>query len=181
MNSITRAAAVLALAIGLLGGCTTAPLSPESRTALVEHATRAMQDMNRMDPGVEALAQKGYGYALFPEVVKAGLGVGGGYGQGVVYEQGQHVGYADLTLASVGAQIGAQTFSELIVFENKAAMDRLKLGPVDFTAGAAAMILQNGAAANAEFVDGITVIVRPITGAMAEATIGGQQLKYTPK
>jgi len=181
MNSITRAAMVLAVATGLLVGCTTAPPTPEGRNALVENATRAMQDMNRVDPGVEPLARKGYGYALFPEVVKAGLGVGGGYGQGVVYEQGQHVGYADLTLGSVGMQIGGQTFSELIVFENKAAMDRFKLSPVDFTAGAAAMILQNGAAANASFIEGIAVVVRPITGAMAEATIGGQQFKYIPK
>ena len=181
MNSITRAAMVLAVATGLLVGCTTAPPTPEGRNALVENATRAMLDMNRVDPGVEPLARKGYGYALFPEVVKAGLGFGGGYGQGVVYEQGQHVGYADLTLGSVGAQIGGQTFSELIVFENKAAMDRFKLSPVDFTAGAAAMILQNGAAANASFIEGIAVVVRPITGAMAEATIGGQQFKYIPK
>ena len=181
MTYITRTSLVLAVVIGSLIGCTTAPPSPEGRTALVEDAKRALEDMNRMDPGVEPLARKGYGYALFPEVVKAGLGFGGGYGQGVVYEQGQHVGYADLTLASVGAQIGGQTFSELIVFENKAALDRFKLSPVDFTAGAAAMILRNGAAANASFIDGIAVIVQPITGAMAEATIGGQQFKYVPK
>jgi lipid-binding SYLF domain-containing protein len=181
MNSITRAAMVLAVATGLLVGCTTAPPSQESRNALLENATVAMQDMNRVDPGVEALVRKGYGYALFPEVVKAGLGFGGGYGQGVVYEQGQHIGYADLTLGSVGMQIGGQTFSELVVFENKAAMDRFKLSPVDFTAGVAAMILQNAAAVNATFIDGIAVVVRPITGAMAEATVGGQQVKYVPK
>jgi lipid-binding SYLF domain-containing protein len=181
MNSITRAAMVLAVATGLLVGCTTAPPSQESRNALLENATVAMQDMNRVDPGVEALVRKGYGYALFPEVVKAGLGFGGGYGQGVVYEHGQHIGYADLTLGSVGMQIGGQTFSELVVFENKAAMDRFKLSPVDFTAGVAAMILQNAAAVNATFIDGIAVVVRPITGAMAEATVGGQQVKYVPK
>ena len=181
MNAISRAAVVLALAAGLLGGCATAAPSPESRTALLESATGAMQDMNRVDPEVEAMARKGYGYVLFPEVFKAGLGFGGGHGYGVVYEQGEHVGWADLTLASVGAQIGGQTFSELIVFENKAAMDRFKLSPVDFTAGVAAMILQNAAAVNATFIDGIAVVVRPITGAMAEATVGGQQFKYVPK
>jgi lipid-binding SYLF domain-containing protein len=181
MNSNCRAALALALATSLLVGCATAAPSPESRTALVESATATMQTMNRVDPGVEAMARKGHGYVLFPEVFKAGLGFGGGHGYGVVYEQGQHVGYADLTLASIGAQIGGQTFSELIVFENKAAMDRFKQGPLDFTAGAGAMILENGAAANAQFIDGMTVIVTPITGAMAEATIGGQQLRYAPK
>ena len=35
--------------------------------------------------------------------------------------QGRHVGYCDLTQGSVGAQAGAQTFSELLVFANKGA------------------------------------------------------------
>lgn len=181
MNISSPAVVVLALATGLLVGCATAAPSPDRRNALIEQATATMEAMNRMDPGVEAMARKGHGYILFPEVFKAGLGLGGGYGHGVVYEQGRHVGYADLSLASIGAQIGGQTFSELIVFENKDAMDRFKQGPLDFTAGAGAMILQNGASANAQFVDGMMVIVRPITGAMAEATIGGQQLRYAPK
>jgi len=181
MTSISRAAVVLALATGLLAGCASGAPSPETRNALIESATAAMQAMNRVDPGVEAMARKGHGYVVFPEVIKAGLGFGGGHGSGVVYEQGEHVGFADLTLATVGPQIGGQTFNELIVFENKAAMDRFKAGPLDFTVGAGAMILQNGAAANAQFVDGITVVVQPVTGAMAEATIGGQQLRYAPK
>lgn len=181
MPAIMRSVTLLAVALGLLAACTTAPSSPESRTALLQEAAAALQDMIRMDAGVQSLVRSGHGYALFPEVVKAGLGVGGGYGQGVVYEQGQHVGFADLTLGSIGVQIGGQTFRELIVFQNKAALDRFKLSPVDFTAGAAAMILQNGAAADATFIEGIAVIVQPITGAMAEATIGGQQFKYVPK
>ncbi|HSE06880.1 MAG TPA: hypothetical protein VLK35_22225 [Methylomirabilota bacterium] len=180
MNFFIRAILVLALATASLVGCTTAP-SPESGAALLAEATAALQDMDRMSPGLEALARRGYGYALFPEVVKAGAGLGGGHGQGVVYEQGQHVGYADLSMGTIGAQLGGQTFSELIVFENKAAMDRFKMSPVDFTAGAGAMILQNGASANARFIEGIAVIVKPITGAMAEATIGGQQIRYFPK
>jgi lipid-binding SYLF domain-containing protein len=181
MRAITRSVTLLAAVLGLLAACTTAPSSPESRTALLQEATAAMRDMARMDPGVDTLVRSGHGYALFPEVVKAGLGVGGGYGQGVVYEQGQHVGFADLTLGSIGAQIGGQTFRELIVFQNKATLDRFKLSPVDFTAGAAAMILDNGAATEATFIEGIAVVVQPITGAMAEATIGAQQFKYVPK
>ena len=107
MRALMRPVTLLALV--LLAGCTTAPASPESRTALLQEAAAALQDMIRMDPSVDSLVRRGYGYALFPEVVKAGLGVGGGYGQGVVYEQGQHVGFADLTLGSVGVQIGGQT------------------------------------------------------------------------
>jgi lipid-binding SYLF domain-containing protein len=98
-----------------------------------------------------------------------------------VYEQGQHIGYADLTQGSIGFQLGGQTYSELIVFQDKYAMDRFKQNPLDFGAIASAVIASNGAATNARFVDGVAVFVRPITGAMAEATIAGQRMTYVPK
>ena len=181
MRSITGAAMALAVATGLLVGCSTAPPSQASRNELIERAKAAMKELGQVDPGVEPLARKGYGYALFPEVTKGGLGFGGAYGRGVVYEQGQHVGYADLILGSFGLQVGGQIYSELIVFENKAALDRFKQGRIDFAADASAIIAKNGAAVNARFVDGVAVIVRPIEGAMAEAVVGGQQFKYVAK
>jgi hypothetical protein len=39
-------------------------------------------------------------------------------------------------------------------------------------------VLQSGVATNATFVDGVAVVVRPISGAMLEASIGGQQFAY---
>jgi len=148
---------------------------------LLQQATTAMSEMNREDPGLDELTKKAYGYALFPEIAKGGLVFGGGYGRGVVYEEGQLVGYADLSQASFGLQMGGQTFSEVIVFENKAALDLLKQGRVEFAADASAVILKTGAAANARFVDGFAVFVRPIGGAMVEATVGGQQVTFVPK
>ena len=97
-----------------------------------------------------------------------------------MYEQGQHISYADLSQASFGLQVGGQTYSELIVFENKAALDRLTQGNLELVADASAVILKKGAAANARFVDGVGL--RPADGgAMAEASVGGQQLTYVPK
>jgi lipid-binding SYLF domain-containing protein len=132
--------------------------------------------MSAEDPGVTALVKRGTGYALFPTVTKGGLVVGGARGQGVLYEQGRHTAYCDLTQATVGAQAGGQTFSELLVFESQAALDRFKAGQLTFAADASAVALQRGVAtANLPFVDGVAVVVSPITGAMAEAAIGGQQ------
>ena len=181
MSSTTRIAMVLTLVAGLLISCSTAPSTPGNRDVLLQQATTTMSEMSREDPGLDELTKKGYGYALFPEVAKGGLIFGGGYGRGVVYEQGQHIGYADLSQASFGLQVGGQTYSELVVFENKAALERLKQGRIDLAAGASAVILKTGAAVNAPFVDGIAVIVRPIGGAMAEAAVGGQQVTYVPK
>ena len=102
----TTGLALVVIAAGLLGSCATAPASREEKATLVEEARARLQQMQR-GPGLGALLQKA-GYALFPDVGKAGLGVGGAYGRGVVYERGQHIGYSDLTQASVGLQVGAK-------------------------------------------------------------------------
>ena len=95
--------------------------------------------------------------------------------------RGQHIGYGDLTQMSAGFQAGLQDYSELIVFENQAAMDKFKRNEIDFSANASAVYADKGAAASAQFVDGVAVFIRPIRGAMAEASLGGQQITYLPK
>jgi lipid-binding SYLF domain-containing protein len=177
----TGLALVVALVAGLLGSCATAPASREEKAALVEEARSRLQQMNTEDPTLGALLQRGHGYSLFPNVGKAALVVGGAYGRGVVYERSQHIGYSDLTQGSVGVQVGGQSFSELLVFEHKEALERFKAGQFGFAAGASAVVLKSGAAANANFVDGVAVVVQPIGGVMVEAAIGGQQFTYQPR
>jgi len=100
MRLTTGMALVLLVVAGLLGSCATAPASREDKAALVAAATSRLQQMSTADPALRVLIQQGYGYAIFPNVDKGGLGVGGAYGRGVVYEQGQHIGYSDLTQGS---------------------------------------------------------------------------------
>jgi lipid-binding SYLF domain-containing protein len=176
-----RMVLVLTVVVGLLGSCATAPASREDKAALVAEATSRWQQMRTADPALGPLVQRGHGYALFPDVGKAGLGVGGAYGRGVVYERGQHIGYSDLTQGTVGAQVGGQSFSELLVFEHKAALERFKAGQLGFAAGASAVVLKSGVATNPNFVDGVAVVVQPIGGVMVEAAIGGQQFTYQAK
>jgi len=181
MTSTTSALVAIALATGLLAGCSTAPTTTTERDELTKKAMAERDEWNKIDPGMAELAKKSYGFAFFPEITKGGLVFGGGYGRGVVYEQGKPVGYADVTQGSFGLQAGGQTYSELIVFENKAAMERFKQNQVDFGANASAIIAKSGAASNARFVDGVAVFVKPITGAMAEASLAGQRVTYVPK
>src|SRR5262245_8330986 len=181
MRCTTGLALVVLVVAGLLARCATAPATREDKAALVAEATSRWQQMRTADPALTALVQRGHGYALFPDVGKAGLGVGGAYGRGVVYERGQHIGYADLTQGTIGAQVGGQSFSELLVFEHKAALDRFKAGEFGFAAGASAVVLKSGVATIPNFVDGVAVVVQPIGGVMAEAAIGGQQFTYQAK
>jgi lipid-binding SYLF domain-containing protein len=181
MAWIQRSAMVLLLAGPLLSGCSTAPVTQEDRNELVQQATAGLTQMGTADPEVDALIRRGYGYAMFPEITKGGLVFGGGFGRGVVYEQGQHVGYASLAQASFGLQAGGHSYRELIVFETKAALDRFRENRLDFAADAEAVLADGGATANAQFIDGIVVVITPLSGAMAQAAIGGQQITYVPK
>ena len=181
MTSTQGILLVLAVVAGLMVSCATAPSSSEDKQALIAEAETRMQQMRKDDPAVGELVKRGYGYSLFPKVGKGGLVVGGAYGRGVVYEQGRHIGYSDLTHGSVGLQAGGQTFSELVVFENKSALERFKEGKLDFAADASAVVLKTGVATNATFVNGVAVVVSPIGGAMLEASIGGQQFTYQQK
>ncbi|HEY6363663.1 MAG TPA: lipid-binding SYLF domain-containing protein [Candidatus Binatia bacterium] len=181
MTSKKRTIVVMALIMGLMAGCSTGSVTKEERDTLVKQAQASRQEWNKVDPQFEAFAKKGYGYAFFPEITKGGFVVGGAHGQGLVYEKGQHIGYAELTQMSVGFQAGLQDYSQLIVFENQPAMDRFKRNEIDFGANASAVVADKGAAMGAQFVDGVAVFVRPTAGVMAEASLGGQQITYLPK
>ena len=181
MKSKTRSVVVMVLAMGLMAGCSTGSVTKEEGDALSKQAQASRQEWNKVDPQFEAFAKKGYGFAFFPEITKGGLVFGGARGRGVVYEKGQHIGYADLTQESVGFQAGFQDYSQLIVFENQPAMDKFKRNEIDFGANASAVVADKGAAMGAQFVDGVAVFVRPTGGAMAEASLGGQQIAYLPK
>jgi hypothetical protein len=134
MQSKTRAIVVMVLIMGLMVGCSTGSVTKDEGDALLKSSQASRQEWNKEDPQFEAFAKKGYGYAFFPEITKGGLLVGGAHGRGVVYEKGQHIGYADLTQMSAGFQAGLQDYSELIVFENQAAMDKFKRNEIDFSA-----------------------------------------------
>jgi lipid-binding SYLF domain-containing protein len=164
-----------------MAGCSTGSVTKDEGDALLKRSQTSRQEWNEVDPEFEAFAKKGYGYAFFPEITKGGLLVGGARGRGVVYEKGQQIGHVDLTQMSVGFQAGLQDYSQLIVFENQPAMDKFKRNEIDFGANASAVYADKGAAMGAQFVDGVAVFVRPIRGAMAEASLGGQQITFLPK
>jgi lipid-binding SYLF domain-containing protein len=47
---------------------------------------------------------------VFPRIIKGGLVIGGQYGEGALFKQGQLAGFFNTVAASYGLQIGAQTF-----------------------------------------------------------------------
>jgi lipid-binding SYLF domain-containing protein len=142
--------------------------------------------------------KKSYGYAVFPNVGKAGVGVGGAHGKGRVYVGDKYVGDTSLTQLSVGFQLGAEAFSEIIFFEDKRAFDEFTgenyefgagLSATAITASASASTSTAGATAGASggkhdastvgsYHKGMAVFTVAKGGLMYAATVGGQKFKY---
>ena len=116
--------------------------------------------------------------AVFPKVTKGAVGVGGAYGKGVLYEDGRAVGYCDLSQATVGAQLGGQTYTEIICFQDRESLKKFKDGKFAFDAQASAVAVDAGASKNAAYRDGVAVYTTNEAGLMAEASIGGQKFSY---
>lgn len=152
-------------------------------------------------PAVQPFFKNAYGYAVFPTVGKGGIGIGGAYGKGQVYEQGQLMGTVKLFKASIGFQLGGQAFSEIIFFQDKRAFTDFTSGDFEFDVSTSAVIITAGAQAKAgtegatagasagpktgthaqtEYYKGMAVFVQPKGGLMYEASIGGQKFNYTP-
>lgn len=171
-------------AIGVLAvaaSCATAPKTAGERRDLEAQANATLSSMQTKDPGLAGILDSAAGYAVFPEIGKGGLIAGAAYGRGVLFVKGRKSGFVELNQASLGAQIGAQTFTELIVFRNNYDVERLKAGTYSLGANMSAIVLKEGAAASADFAQGVAVFVVPRGGVMAELSLSGQKINFEPR
>lgn len=172
--------AVMVAAAGLFLGCQTTPETPEKRAALEDEARTALQSMTARDDTLQQVLDESYGYVVLPSVGEGGAIAGAAYGRGVAYERGRPVGYVELNQGSIGLQLGGQTYSEIIVFEDQEDFAKLQSGPITVGADATATAIGAGVAAEAQFRNGMMVFVQPQGGAMAGVAVSGQRLEFAP-
>jgi lipid-binding SYLF domain-containing protein len=180
MRTIVWACALVSVGILLLGGCSTAPKSTAGRENLESEVQNALTVAKNMDPGLQKFFDTAAGYAVFPKVGKGAFVAGGAFGRGILYENGQPVGYCTLTQATVGLAAGGQEFTEIIFFETPDAVNKFKAGDLAFAAQASAVALRSGASANAKYANNVLVFTMGETGLMVEASVGGQKFSYQP-
>lgn len=177
---IRRVSGLLVVSLFALVSCASAPKSGEARDQLMASAEQTLQQMKARDPSLGPLLQQAAGYAVFPSIGKGGAIVGAAYGRGILYQNGKPVGFVELNQGSLGAQLGGQTFSELIVMRNDFDVERLKTGKFSLGANISGVALTAGAAASTRFDRDIAVFVVPRGGLMAELSVGGQQINFQP-
>jgi lipid-binding SYLF domain-containing protein len=159
-------------------------------------------DVFKKSEVVQPFFKNAYGYAVFPTIGKGGIGIGGSYGTGQVYQGGKVTGEVSMIKGSIGFQFGGQAFSQMIFFEDKRAYDEFTSGNFEFDATASAVAITAGAQASAgtegasagasagpatgkqaktSYHKGMVVFTHAKGGLMYEASIGGQKFSFKPK
>lgn len=152
----------------------------------------------KQSPKSSTYFEKAYGYAIFPDVGKAGFIVGGEHGKGRVYEKGKLVGEASITSVSVGAQAGAKEYAEIIFFHKQEDFLKFRGGEFQLAGNAEATLITMNASASAGtetssaeasttkynaatgggYNNGVAVFVITRGGLMAGVAVAGQKIKY---
>lgn len=143
-----------------------------------------------------------FGYAVFPTIGKGGIGLGGAHGKGQVYARGALVGISSMTQITLGFQLGAQAFSQIVFFKDERSLQEFTAGNFEFSAQATAVALTAGVSAEANtgggssagvsggsnnastvsagYRKGMAIFTIAKGGLMYEASLGGQKYRYSP-
>jgi lipid-binding SYLF domain-containing protein len=110
--------------------------------------------------GSRELLEKAQGVLVFPNVLAAGVGIGGEYGEGALRSGGRTVDYYQLTAGSIGLQLGAQSKAVIIGFLTQPAYQKF-LNSSGWTAGADASValLKRGAGGRVNTATGTEPVV----------------------
>lgn len=86
---------------------------------------QALKDFQKI-PGAAAYLKIAKGVLVFPKVYKAGIGIGGEYGEGALRVGGKSVDYYSTAAASIGFQLGAQAKSIVVIFTQTEALEKFR-------------------------------------------------------
>lgn len=82
----------------------------------------ALERFEKEVGGGKRFLESAEGVLVFPSVIKAGIGIGGEYGEGALRIDGKTVDYYSTAAASIGLQLGAQSRTVILVFLDKKAL-----------------------------------------------------------
>ena len=178
MNPIRLAAVVAGLC-----GLTLALTSSASAKTVAEinaGVASARDQCAAQIPGCKEAAGKAQGLLVFPEVTKAAIGVGGSYGEGALIVGDQTVGYYSTAAASIGLQLGAQKYAQIIMFMTAEALDKFR-NSSGWEAGANAQVtmIDEGKSANISSVVATNPVIAFVfgqKGLMGDLSVQGAKI-----
>ena len=161
----------------------------KGKTEAAKLASESQAALQKLYGSVELaklLGTKAQAVLVFPSVKKAGLGIGGQYGEGTLLKGGSATAYYKTTGASFGLQAGGQTYGYAMFFMNAKALDEfVKASGFEVGVGPSVVLIDEGKAktiTTTTVKDDIYAFVFGQKGLMAGLGIQGNKItKITPK
>jgi len=146
----------------------------------------ALQALYKNVPKAKEIGGKALAVLVFPSVIKAGLGVGGQYGDRALIKGGKTVAYYNTSGASVGLQAGAQKYGYALFFMNANALQQIdKADGFDIGVGPTVVVMDEGMAKSmttTTMKDDIYAFIFSQKGLMAGLGLQGNKItKINPK
>ena len=136
MTLTTRRAVTFgALSSTLLAAACTNPVGSSGAAVIDGRVDASLQFLATTYPTTRDLREKSAGMLVMPLITEAGFGFGGAYGRGALLINGVPVDYYSAAEASVGFQIGAQQYGQILYFMTEEALQTFRTSP-GFVAGA---------------------------------------------
>jgi len=149
-------------------------------------AQAALQSLYAKVPAAKTIGAKAQAVLVFPKITKAGLGIGGQFGEGALIKGGKTVGYYNTAGASYGLQAGAQQYGYTMFFMNDGALKQLdKTEGFEVGVGPSIVVLDEGTAkttTTTTMKDDIYAFIFSQKGLMAGLGLQGNKItKIDPK
>jgi len=116
VSAVLRVAAFIALAAGAITLVLPRPVIAATADELRRDAQAALNNLYAKNAAAKAIGKDAVAILVFPQILKAGLGVGGQYGEGVLFRGGKATAYYNTAGASFGLQAGAQKYGYALFF-----------------------------------------------------------------
>ena len=149
-------------------------------------AQAALQSLYAKVPAAKTIGAKARAILVFPKITKAGLGVGGQFGEGALIKGGKTVAYYNTAGVSSGLQAGAQQYGYAMFFMNDAALKQLdKTEGFEVGVGPSIVVMDEGKAKSTTTTsakDDIYAFIFSQKGLMAGLGLQGNKItKIDPK
>ena len=184
MHNFNFRSLFIALAV-TLPMAASAPAFAASKADLESSSKQALNQLVAQNPGAKALNAKAVAVLVFPKVTKAGLGVGGQFGEGVLWRKGKAAGYYNTAGASYGLQAGAQQYGYAMFFMNQKALDSLSATQgFEVGVGPSVVVMDEGKAKNitsGTLTEDIYAFIFSQKGLMAGLGIQGNKITRIEK
>ncbi|MFO1071602.1 MAG: YSC84-related protein [Geminicoccaceae bacterium] len=97
-----------------------------NKSTIEAQSRTALEELYRTRPGFKELGEHAKAILVFPSITQAGLGIGGLYGNGTMFEGGKATEFYNIAGGTFGFQIGAQSFAQAYFFNTAEALQTFR-------------------------------------------------------